>query len=248
MTASSISWSGAAKLSWRAPVLLIGFALSLAPAIVLARLVLDSAIRRSPASIVMMGIIVGVVVGAMLRRRLEFANTYGHEHAHMFAALLLFRPISEFRASTATGGHVTYLGNWSLWIAAAPYTLPLSAFAAVGLSLITHGTARPTILAGLVIGLAIGYHVAIACEHGHRNFALRSVKGAVGDFAAFGRLWTTLYIWILNVAILGTLFAFAAGGSNGATRFWRDSARVVAGQTATILALRAPSTPPHRSR
>ena len=227
-------WTQGARLWWRIPLVSLAFVASFAPATVLASLAGHAMTHRTLGSIVLICAIVGIGIAVWLRDWLEFPNTYGHEHAHMFAALMLFRRVTEVRATTEAGGQLSYHGEPSLWIAAAPYTLPLLAIIASIVALFQHSsTARP--ICSAAIGFFLGYHVTVASQHAIRNLRVRAIQGSPTDFTTFGRIWTCLYIWTLNVAIVGTLFAFAAGGPHGVRRFWGDSGQVIVHRAAAWL-------------
>jgi hypothetical protein len=224
------------------PVVVAAFIVSFAPATVLLGLFAHAMTHQTLGSIVLITAILGIAVAVWLRNWLEFPNTYGHEHAHMFAALMLFRRVSEVRASSEAGGQLSYHGEPSLWVASAPYTLPLLAIVASIAALFQHGATGRQV-ASAAIGFFLGYHLAVAAQHTARNIRVRAIEGAPTDFTTFGRVWTCLYIWTLNVAVVGTLFAFAAGGSRGAQRFWRDSGQLIVHRAAAWLDGTQPKDP-----
>jgi hypothetical protein len=216
------------RIRWRLPLLLVLSAAGVGPVRALARSAVDAlgpAAHASRLRVVWGALVLGVVVALLLRRRLEWLAVFAHEQAHALAALTLLRPVTGFRASGRSGGLVTYRGAPSLWIAGAPYALPLLALAVVAASLVTAGFARPAPVLGAAIGASIGVHLALAAQHLARNASDVRAGGDANDFAPFGRPATLLHIVLVNVALLGTLVAFAAGGGRGVADFWRASAR-----------------------
>jgi hypothetical protein len=216
------------RLLWRLPLLLVLATAAVGPVRVLARSAVDAlgpAANAPRLRVVWSAILFGAVVALLLRRRLEWLAVFAHEQAHALAALTLLRPVVGFRASGRTGGLVTYRGAPSLWVVGAPYAVPLLALMVAVASLATAGLGRPTPLLCGAIGASIGVHLALAVQHLARNAGNVRAGGDANDFAPFGRPATLLHVVIVNVALLGTLVAFAAGGGRGVADFWRTAAR-----------------------
>src|SRR5690348_7926267 len=121
-----------ARLLWRLPLLLLAATAAAGPAHGLARSLADAlgAAAHAPRLRVIWGaLVIGALGTALLRRRLEWLAVFAHEQAHALAALSILRPVTGFRASARSGGHVVYRGAPSLWVVGAPYGLPLLALA-----------------------------------------------------------------------------------------------------------------------
>lgn len=213
-----------ARLAWRLPLVVFLALAAVGPAQLLASHALDAfAAHARQARLLWGAALLGAAGAWVIRRRLPWLAVFVHEQAHAAAALLLLRPVTGLRVTAREGGHVTYRGEPSLWIAAAPYCVPLAALAGAMTSILMRGASRPPAAVVLAIGAALGVHGALAVADLLLNARDVRAGGRANDFAAFGRPVTLLYIFAVNAALLGSLVAFATGGAAGVAAFWRQA-------------------------
>jgi len=137
------------------------------------------------------------VVFFVIRRNLEFAETFCHELNHTVFAVLSFHKVESFFAHADEGGQVTFYGGTNPVISLAPYTFPLFAFATAWISLILIPEAR--IVAQGFVGFFLMFHlVSVFHEARPRQTDLQEY-GYAFSYAAilFANLfWVPVIAWL----------------------------------------------------
>jgi hypothetical protein len=195
--------------------------LSLAPAVVLLRMLGDAILVDRTAQALVAGVL-AAVAASRWTLRWTFLNTFAHELGHLLPALVTGGTIAEFRASAAHGGHVRHASNWRTIVTLGPYVLPLAAFAVAGLSLLQGGSPRPGW--ALFTGMAVGYHGTVVWA----DVRLCRAHGVTGtDLGVCGLPTSLAWILAVNAVVLSTLTVYAAFGPAAVIGLWRASAGLV---------------------
>lgn len=172
------------------------------------------------------GCAAGLMVPRLLGERGVFFHTFAHEMSHLVAVLLTGGRPMQFMASGHAGGYVAHSsGPFQLIVTIAPYAVPGLAVLTAS-SLVLAGHAIPGPKAGVVLGLAAGYHMIVAFQDMRRNF-WAGITGT--DLGFYGPPLTLLWIGIFNLMLLPCLVVFAGGGTPALQEVWVRTSEVLRG-------------------
>jgi len=127
---------------------------------------------------------------------------FGHELTHAFWVLLMGGRVSRFRVS-GDGGHIV-TNRINFWIALAPYFFPLYSVLMIALyglaSLFTNVAPYGQLLFAL-LGVTWAFHFTFTCWMIPKNQT---------DLSDHGTFFSLVFIYLMNLALLGVLLIIAS--------------------------------------
>lgn len=130
--------------------------------------------------------------------------TLEHELTHALFAVMTGHTIVGFRASLRRGGEVRFNGRGNWLITAAPYFFPTAALVLLLLAFLMPLSGLPW--RGLLLGVAIGYHIVSTYRETHRHQS---------DLKLLGSAFCWMVLPSANIAALALIVSFAHGNTDG---------------------------------
>jgi hypothetical protein len=139
--------------------------------------------------------------------KVNFFHTFEHEITHILAGLLFLKKPAEFWVRENVGGAVQLYGN-NFVIQLAPYFLPTLSFLLLPLSLLIQPQYLPYYF--LILGFFTSYHI-ISTLH---EFSYNQP-----DIQHAGKIFSTVFLMLMNVICYGVLLAFVLGSFEGSVNY-----------------------------
>lgn len=146
------------------------------------------------------GICVSFILWIIVIRRAEFFLTFEHEMTHLLIGLLFFKNPVAFWATESEGGFVQLYGH-NFIIGLAPYFLPTISFLLMPAIFIIQAKYLPHFF--ILLGLTTGYHIFSTIREFNYNQP---------DIQNCGKIFSTLFLILMNIICYGILLAFVLGG------------------------------------
>jgi hypothetical protein len=186
------------------------------PAVGLASVKLATKIIAQP--VPMFSFLGGAVAYALLwwwfirHSRITFLQTLEHELTHALFALTTLHRVTRLRAAWSRGGHIEFVGSGNWLITAAPYFFPTVCVVLLPICAIVPGLT--TWWGDILLGAAFAYHV---------TSTLRETHPGQSDLKQLGWLFCLAFLPTANLVALGSLLAFAHGGTASLWQFLASS-------------------------
>jgi len=222
---------------------LFGFVLLfLFPGVVSAFLKFGEAVLRVPQWLVpfLVGSLLGVIFDLSVFRRILVLDTFRHELAHAFAAMMFFRRVNRFVVTRYSGGGISWDGGFGGKLAddiigLTPYTVPTFYFVSVLMRPLLTTSWFPWF--DVWIGFAFGFHLWGGLRDIKWNWSKQPFIGArsgnqtVTDIARRGYVFSFIYIVTVTFMIHGVLLSVMLKGYGGiiswGQQFWSVTQGVV---------------------
>lgn len=155
----------------------------------------------------------------ILRRNLEFAETFCHELNHAVFAVLSGRKLESFFAHAEKGGQMTFSGKANPVIALAPYSFPLFAFVVSLLSFVLIPTAQS--VAYVLVGFFLAFHLASVWHEAWPRQTDLKLYGLPFSYAAI--LFSNVF-WVSEIMLFCTRERTAEIFGQSLNEIWLRSA------------------------
>jgi len=160
------------------------------------------------------GFVAYAVLKGLLRKNLDFFETFTHELTHTIVGLMFFQKIHSFQATNGDGGVIYHSGKLqnNVFIALSPYCLPIYTFA---LLIIRLWIASQSLwIFEILIGLTVGFHF----------FTIKKdISPNQPDMQGCGKFFSYLFIWAFILFHLVLIIWSLRNGIDGAlVRWWNN--------------------------
>jgi len=145
-------------------------------------------------------------------------STFEHEFTHAIFAWLTLHRVQGLKATWNRGGLMTYNGKGNWLISLAPYFFPTLTIPIVIYLLVVHGAAPGWV--DTLLGATVAYHLSSTWRETHREQT---------DLKEAGFIFAFLFLPAANLALFGTVLAFAQGGLESSYQFLATSFQVSSG-------------------
>lgn len=155
-----------------------------------------------------------LVLKGLLRKNLDFLETFTHELTHTIVGLLFFQKIHSFQATNGNGGVIYHSGKLqnNVFITLAPYCLPIYTFA---LLIIRLWIASKSLwIFEILIGLTVGFH-SVTMK--------KQIDSYQSDIQIFGLFFSYLFIWafiMFNLALI--IWSMRSGIDGAIVKWWQN--------------------------
>jgi len=184
---------------------------------------------------VILGVVIGIILEAVLFRKIPWLETFEHELTHSLVALAFLRRIRDFRVTSRSGGHMKYENGFggdfgNELIGLAPYYLPTFTFLSALIRPFLGETAFPWF--DVWIGFTFGFHLWSTIEETRQNWTSRpscDLEGKVSrtDIGKRGLAYSAILIASLTLTTHGVILALMLKRWGGFSAWGRSVGRIV---------------------
>jgi hypothetical protein len=157
------------------------------------------------------GFVAYLILKGLLRKNLDFLETFTHELTHTIVGLSFFQKIHSFQATNGEGGVIYHSGKMqnNVFIALAPYCLPIYTFALLIIRLWVES--KSLWIIDILIGLTVGFHFCTI---------KKDLSQSQPDIHGCGEIFSYLFIWAFILFHLTLIIWSLRNGIDGAFVHW----------------------------